>query len=237
MAFGRDKKPGSKRILRVTRYLVRSIFSAALIALAVSLAINGGMIVVARKYIFRDIQEIPHRATVMVLGSQTHGQQLSRVLEDRVLGGIELMAAGKGNKLLLTGDHSQRYYDEVNAMRLYVLQHAPFIAEEDIFMDHAGLSTYDSMYRARDIYQVKDLIIVTQDFHAARGVYLARSLGLNALVYAQSQKKFALRTRLAWQTREYFARIKAVLSILLYPLPQALGNPLPITGDGRQTWD
>jgi SanA protein len=121
-------------------------------------------------------------------------------------------------------------------MRLYVLAHAPEIAEEDIFMDHAGFNTWDSLYRARDVFEVKDLIIVTQDFHVSRAVCMARSLGLNAVAYSQSQGKFPFRTRMTWEIREYFARVKAFLSIILKPLPAYLGDKIPITGDGRATW-
>jgi SanA protein len=121
-------------------------------------------------------------------------------------------------------------------MRLYVLEHAPGIAEEDIFMDHAGFNTWDSLYRARDVFEVEELIIVTQDFHVSRAVCMAHSLGLNAVAYAQSQEKFPFRTKMSWEVREYFARVKAFLSIILKPLPAYLGDKIPITGDGRATW-
>ena len=132
--------------------------------------INIWMVNSSRKSIYTDINEVPPRTAVMVLGSMTHGTRLSLVLQDRVKGGIKLLENGKGEKLLLSGDHGQRNYDEVNAMRLYVLENAPAIPAENIFMDHAGFNTWDSMYRARDVFEVKDLIIVTQEFHKARAV-------------------------------------------------------------------
>ena len=94
--------------------------------------INLGMILAARKYVYTDINSLPNRTVIMVLGSQIMGRRLSPVLQDRVDAGIRLIESGKGKKLLLTGDHGQHYYDEVNAMRLYVLANAPAIAEEDI---------------------------------------------------------------------------------------------------------
>jgi SanA protein len=201
-----------------------------------SFLINMGMIKGAEKHVYTKLEDIPDKTAVLVLGSQIRGTRLSRVLEDRVVAGIELIEAGAGRKLLLSGDHGERYYDEVNAMRLYVLDHAPGIAEADIFMDHAGFHTYDSMYRARDIFEVRDVIIVTQQFHASRAVFIARGLGLDAVAYAQSQKKFALRTQLQWEAREYLARIKAFMYITLKPKPRYLGDKIPITGDGRKTW-
>jgi SanA protein len=198
--------------------------------------INLGMIKKTEPYIYTALEDIPGKTTVLVLGSQTRGTRLSRVLEDRVIGGIALIERGIGRKLLLSGDHGQRYYDEVNAMRLYVLNNAGGIAQEDIFMDHAGFNTYDSMYRARDVFEVKDLVIVTQEFHVSRAVYIARSLGLDAVAYAQSQKKFAFPTRFRWEVREYLARVKAFVFVLLKPYPRYLGDRIPITGDGRKTW-
>jgi SanA protein len=173
---------------------------------------------------------------VMVLGSQIRGTSISPVLRDRVIGGIALVEAGKGRKLLLSGDHGDRYYDEVNAMRLYVLTNAPDIPAEDIFMDHAGFSTWDSMYRARDVFQVREILIVTQDFHISRAVCIARSLGLDARGYAVSQERFKGRTLRSWRTREYFARVKAFIYIIFKPKPRYLGEPIPIDGDGRATW-
>jgi SanA protein len=188
------------------------------------------------KYIYRNIETVPFRTAVMVLGSQIRGRNLSPVLQDRMTGGIELLERGKGRKLLLSGDHGQIYYDEVNAMRLYVLTNAPGIREEDIFMDHAGFSTWESMYRAKDVFEVKDLLIVTQEFHISRAVALARSLGLDAAGYSINQAKFRGPTLRYWEFREYFARVKAFLSIIFKPKPRYLGDKIPIQGDGRATW-
>jgi SanA protein len=228
------KRPRLRRALRVLSCLVAG-------AALATLTINIIMVVGTRGYVYRDIGKIPgdpipDDMAVMVLGSQIRGTSLSPVLRDRVIGGIALMEAGKGRKLLLSGDHGDRYYDEVNAMRLYVLANAPDIPEEAIFMDHAGFSTWDSMYRARDVFQVKEILIVTQDFHISRAVCIARSLGLNARGYAVSQDRFKGPTLRYWRTREYFARVKAFLYIIVKPKPKYLGEPIPIDGDGRATW-
>jgi SanA protein len=193
------------------------------------------MIFGTKKYIVRDIKDLSGKTAILVLGSQTSGTRLSLVLEERVSAGISLMKAQRGRKLLLSGDHGDRYYDEVNAMRLYVLGHSG-IAEEDIFMDHAGFKTYDSMYRARDIFEVRDLIIVTQEFHISRAVFIARSLSLDALGYAVGHEKFRKSSLRYWEFREYFARVKAFLSVIFRAKPRYLGDRIPITGDGRQTW-
>ncbi|MCL2478524.1 MAG: YdcF family protein [Treponema sp.] len=189
------------------------------------------------QYVYSDISQIPPRMTVMVLGAQIRGKTLSPILRDRVDGGIALIQNGKGNKLLLSGDHGEIYYDEVNAMRLYVLANAPEIPHEDIFMDHAGFNTWDSMYRARDVFGVKDLLIVTQKFHISRAVCMARSLGINAIGYGLEEEQYGQQNLQAWRTREFFARIKAVLSIVFNVKPKYLGEKIPITGDGQDTWN
>ena len=215
-----------------------NIFFAILGAAALAtLIINIGMALATRKFVFTDLNEIPSRAVVLVLGAQVHGTRLSPVLADRVRGGIRLMESGQGRKLLLSGDHGQKYYNEVNAMRLYVLANAPGIQHEDIFLDHAGFSTWDSMYRARDVFQVEELIIVTQRFHINRAVAMARSLGLDAVGYALNQEHFESRNQRFWHFREYFARVRAFLSIVFRPKPRFLGDPIPIWGDGRATWN
>jgi SanA protein len=238
--FDENKGRPDKNVQNLGRIVVKRIIKNTAVFLMLlglgSLLINLGMIKTTEKYVYTAIDDIPGKTTVLVLGSQTRGTRLSRVLEDRVIGGIALIERGTGRKLLLSGDHGDRYYDEVNAMRLYVLANAGGIAEEDIFMDHAGFNTYDSMYRARDVFEVKDLVIVTQDFHVSRAVYIARNLGLDAVAYAQSQEKFAFSTRFRWEIREYLARLKAFVYILLKPGPRYLGERIPITGDGRKTW-
>jgi len=211
-------------------------FISCVLAILVTLAINVGMILAAGKYVYNDMDTLPPRTVILILGSQTRGTRLSRVLQDRVDAGIGLMEGGKGKKLLLSGDHGQRYYDEVNAMRLYVLSNAPAIQEEDIFMDHAGFNTWDSMYRARDVFEVKDLVIVTQEFHISRAVCIARSLGLDAVGYGINQENFRGRSLRNWRLREYMARVKAFYSIVVKPKPRYLGDKIPITGDGRATW-
>jgi len=217
--------------------MILKIVLITLVAVPVATGIiNLGMILLSHKYVYTEFDKVPSRTAVLVLGSQIRGRRLSPVLQDRVEAGISLMNSNKGKKLLLSGDHGHKYYDEVNAMRLYVLANSPDIQEEDIFMDHAGFSTWDSMYRARDVFEVEDLIIVTQKFHINRAVCVARSLGLDAVGYGVDQERFSGKSLQSWRTREYFARVKAFFSIVFKPKPRYLGEKIPILGDGRATW-
>jgi len=227
---------GRKKIFFILHKFFIAVIIIAAALLTASLIINITMIKSMEKYVYSNISDIPPRPAVMVLGAQIRGKTLSPILRDRVNGGIALVRSGKGGKLLLSGDHGDIYYDEVNAMRLYVLENAPEIPHEDIFMDHAGFSTWDSMYRARDVFEVKELLIVTQKFHISRAVCMARSLGINAIGYGLPDEQFGIQSLAAWQFREYFARLKAVYSIVFNIKPKYLGDKIPITGDGRATW-
>lgn len=157
----------------------------------------------------------------------------SQVLSDRLDTGIELYKSGKVKKLLMTGDHGQVTYDEVNGMRRYAIGKG--IPEQDIFMDHAGFSTYDSMYRARDIFLIKKAIIVTQEFHLPRALYIARSLGLYVDGVTADKRDYAGEGYLYF--RELFARTKAVAQLAISMKPKYLGPAIPISGDGRATND
>jgi len=176
----------------------------------------------------------PQAETAVILGAKVfQSGALSQVLADRMDTGIELYQKGKVKKLLLTGDHGQTTYDEVNTMRRYALNKG--VPEEDIFMDHAGFSTYDSMYRARDIFKVNNAVIVTQEFHLSRALYIARSLGIEVWGVPADKRKYTGENYLYF--RELFARTKAAGQVILGMKPKYLGPEIPITGDGRVTKD
>lgn len=189
---------------------------------------------VGSKYILSP-DKVPESDAIIVLGAYVYPNgRLSDMLKDRVDTGLEVYNKGKGKKLLLSGDHGQTTYDEVNSMKNYVKSKG--IKAEDIFMDHAGFSTYETMYRARDVFKAKKVIIITQEYHLKRAVYLARSLGIDA--YGVVADKQDYRGMATYKAREVLARCKAFLNInITKPKPTFLGEPIPITGDGRVTDD
>lgn len=177
--------------------------------------------------------DAPSAQVAIVLGARVDPDgHPSPMLADRLATGVELYRLGKVKKLLLSGDHGTIPYDEVNAMREYVMERG--VPAEDVFMDHAGFSTFDSMYRARDVFLVTDTLVVTQDFHLARAVYTARTLGLRATGVSADRRPY-LHTY--WPAvREWLARCKAFLQLhVLASKPHFLGPTIPITGDGRAT--
>lgn len=223
-----------RKLSRRARVAIVVGLALALVAVAFVVAANALVKAGARAYILPQ-GELPACQVAIVLGAgvRPNGSP-SAMLEDRLKTGIELYRAGRVRKLLLSGDHGRTTHDEANAMRRYVL--AEGLPKEDVFLDHAGFSTYETMYRARDVFLVKDAIVVTQRFHLPRSVYTARRLGLAAWGCEADKRSYLTARRSA--VREWLARCKAILELhITRPLPRFLGPSIPITGDGLATWD
>lgn len=178
----------------------------------------------------------PKADAVLILGAYvTPKGYVSTMLNDRLTVGMELYKQGKAEKLLVSGDHGRKNYDEVNAMKKYLLDRGA--ENEDVFMDHAGFSTYESLYRARDIFQVKKVIIVTQQYHLMRAVFIARQLGLEAYGVAADRQDYGIVMQ-KYELREFAAREKDFLyAKILKPKPKFLGETIPVWSDGRLTND
>ena len=159
---------------------------------------------------------------------------VSDILGDRLKVAADLYKAKKVKKLLVSGDHGKTTYDEVNAMRKYIQSMG--IPREDIFMDHAGFSTYETLYRSRDIFKVETAIIVTQKYHLMRAIYIARKLGIEA--HGVTADKHIYYKMEYYKTREIAARFKDYLLVnILHPKPKYLGKSIPISGNGLATDD
>ena len=170
---------------------------------------------------------------ILVLGAGIRRNNPSPMLEDRLLTAIELYNQGVAPKILVSGDHEHDNYDEVNVMKNYLKEKG--IPSEDIFMDHAGLSTYDSIYRAKKIFKASKIIIVTQKYHLYRSLYIAKSIDLKSYGVSASRQAYAFQTKR--DIREVAARIKDFFKCLLKPEPTYLGEVIPIKGNGDRTND
>ncbi|KUO59484.1 MAG: hypothetical protein APF84_19465 [Gracilibacter sp. BRH_c7a] len=178
---------------------------------------------------------IPEADAILVLGAYVFPDgTVSHMLNDRLTIGYDLYSQGKAPKIIVSGDHGQKDYDEVNAMKEFLQDKG--VPEEDIFMDHAGFSTYESMYRARDIFKVDKLIIITQEYHLKRAVFIARELGLQAYGVPSDIRYYLVMEQ--YKLREIAARNKDFfLAKIIKPKPTFLGEEIPVSGDGRQTHD
>ena len=185
-------------------------------------------------YSENEFSQLPKVDCILVLGAGlTKEGTPSLVLTDRLNRGIELYKQGISDRLLMSGDHGRTGYNEVEAMKQYAIDAG--VPEDDIFMDHAGFSTYESIYRARDIFEVKSVSIVTQPYHEYRAVYAAKKLGLT--VYGTPSVATKYRNSWMLEVREKLARTKEFFNLLIQPEPTYLGDRIPISGTGTATND
>lgn len=178
--------------------------------------------------------EIADVDCILVLGCLVKsGGVPSDMLHDRLRRGIDLYESGAAPKLLMSGDHGRDSYDEVDAMKQFAVDSG--IPSTDVFMDHAGFSTYESIYRARDIFQAKKIIIVSQEYHLYRAIYIAQALGLEAYGVSADYRNYLGQS--ARDFREVLTRIKDLGYCIIKPEPTYLGESIPIFGDGDLTND
>lgn len=157
----------------------------------------------------------------------------SHMLEDRLKQGVSLYHAGVSPKLLMSGDHGQIDYNEVATMKAYATENG--VREEDVFLDHAGFSTYESIYRAKEIFGVDKMIVVSQEYHLYRALYLAESFGIEAYGVPADYRTYS--GQMMRDVREVLARVKDTVTAVFKPEPTFLGDAIPISGDGKVTDD
>ena len=171
---------------------------------------------------------------IIVLGCQVKNDGTpSHMLEDRLKRSVALYDLGAAPKLLMSGDHGTVTYNEVDAMKRYAVESG--VPTEDVFMDHAGFSTYETVSRAKLIFEAEKVIIVTQQYHLYRALYTAQALGLNAYGVAADYRQYSGQT--ARDVREILARVKDFGMAIFQPDPTYLGQTIPISGSGVLTHD
>lgn len=171
---------------------------------------------------------------ILVLGaSVVNGDTPSPMLKDRLDKAVELYFSGTAAKLIMSGDHGSEYYNEVQVMKDYAISKG--VPAEDIFMDHAGFSTYESMYRAKKIFGADKLVIVTQKYHLYRSLYIADKLDIDAYGVAAVDTKYSGQTKR--DIRECLAIFKDFLKTVAKPEPALMGSPIDLKGNGNVTND
>ena len=183
-------------------------------------------------YIYANVETAPSSTVAIVLGASVVRGEPSPVLQERAEAALALYRRGVVEKILVSGDDSVTGFDEVSPVRRFLV--AEGVPGEDIFLDHVGFDTYSSMYRAREIFLVRDAIIVTQAFHLPRAVFIARRLGLDAQGIKADQGGRALYNYL----REVPASLKAMFDLTFAREPEYLGEQFPINeSSGEATWE
>jgi vancomycin permeability regulator SanA len=225
------------RIFR-RKWLKRTLIVTAALgvtAVVAALLVNQYVIASAKKRIVtQDEAAEGGYDCILVLGAGVRDSgEPSQMLEDRLITGIELYERGAADKIIMSGDHGRAGYDEVNVMKEYAVTAG--VPSEDVFMDHAGFSTYESLYRARDVFLAEKVLIVTQKYHLYRALYFADKLGLEGAGVKADIRLFPQQA--AYDRREFLARNKDFFYTLLRPEPTYLGDAIPVTGNGDQTND
>lgn len=191
----------------------------------------------ADKYILsqEELEKIDNIDCITVLGAHVRSDgSPSLMLESRLKSAIELYNDGISDKMLLSGDHGRGEYDEVNNMMRYVLENSN-ISDENVFLDHAGFSTYETAYRASEIFRVKKAVFVTQKYHLYRAVYDARKNGIEAYGVFCDDLDYPGMTY--YKFRESLAICKDFIYCLLNVKPTYLGDSIPVSGSGISTHD
>jgi len=208
--------------------LKKLIFSAAflfLIAASLMTLVNFYVLNASKDLIHKQVKDVPAKSVALVLGAKVYTSgKLSDILADRALTAKDLYDAGKVRKILVSGDNGSKKYDEVTAVKEFLIGKG--VPSADIHLDYAGFDTYDSMYRARDVFKVDSMVIVTQEFHLPRAIYIAKSLGLDAVGLTADKHVYV--ASLYNDVREFFARMKAFIDVSLHAKPRFLGEPVPV---------
>ena len=213
---------------------MKRIIKIITIIFLITLLINLYIIISTKKAILNKSNNyVDDIDCILVLGAGIRNNYPSPMLEDRLLTSIELYQKGIAPKILVSGDHEHANYDEVNVMKNYLISNG--IPSKDIFMDHAGLSSYDSIYRAKEIFKANKIIIVTQKYHLYRSLYIAKMLDIESYGAASNKRKYY--GQLKRDIREYAARVKDFFKCIIKPNPTYLGEVIPINGNGDNTND
>ena len=168
---------------------------------------------------------------ILILGAGVKDDKPKPMLRDRLLTGIELYKSGAAEKIIMSGDHGRADYDEVNVMRSFAIEQG--VRAEDIFLDHAGFSTYDSVYRAKNIFGAENIIIVSQKYHLYRALYISEKLDVKAAGVSANLNTYG--GQLKRDIREIIARDKDFFKCIVKPEAEIMGDKIPLDGDGSIT--
>lgn len=221
---------------KTLRRIIAIFLCLCILGISTPVVINAAVTLTTADQIIepQDTAKIQDVDCILVLGCYVHSDgNPSDMLHDRLQRGVELYELGAAPKLLMSGDHGRTNYDEVAAMKQFAINAG--IPSEHIFMDHAGFSTYESIYRAKEIFGAKKILIVTQEYHLYRAIYIANQLDLEAYGVSADYRSYTGQT--GRDIREFLARVKDFVTGIFKPEPTYLGETIPIWGNGNLTND
>ncbi len=210
--------------------LIKRIF-IMLIKLTLILALSGATLLLITRLTTAihskgrvyEIEDIPAERAAIIFGAGLWRDGTpTPVLQDRIQAGAELYFAGKVEKLLMSGDNRFIDYDEPTAMKSYAIELG--VPENDIVLDFAGRRTYDTCYRAKEIFGLDSAILVTQEFHLSRALYICDTLGVESTGISADRRIYLKRSRVYWNTRETLATLSAFVDLYIT-------HPIPVLGE------
>ncbi len=223
-----QKMSNMKKIIKIAKKVLVILLAIVFLAISVVLGLNFYVKNQGSKSIITLEQAIQMDDVdcVLILGCQVKSNGVpSDMLRDRLNKGIEIYKNSVGStKLLMSGDHGTKWYNEVGTMEQYALDTG--VPADDIFTDHAGFSTYESVYRAKEIFCAEKIIIVTQEYHLYRALYIAEQLGVEA--YGVTTDPITYAGQYVRDLREVLARCKDFVTTVYKPEPTYLGEKIPI---------
>jgi len=231
-----EKKGKGSRLQKNVKRVIAVELCLALTAAFITLGINGYVKHVGGKNIItaEEACALEDVDCILVLGCLVYSNgRPSDALNDRLTVGVDLYKNKAAPKLLMSGDHGQHTYNEVKVMKEWAVDAG--VPDTDIFMDHAGFSTYESIYRAKEVFLAKKIIIVTQEYHLYRALYIADRLGIEAYGVNSDLHRFVREAD--HNAREVLARVNDFLTTIFKPKPTYLGDTIPINGNGNVTND
>lgn len=179
-----------------------------------------------------DEASISSADAIVVLGASVFANGTpSGILQDRLDDGIALYFAGVAPKLIMSGDNGTESYNEVRVMKQYAI--AQGVPSEDIFCDHAGFSTYESMYRAKYVFGCQRIVVATQTYHLYRALWSAKSLGMQATGVPSDYHEY--QKQLQYDIREVPARTKDFFKALFRMPSTYVGDAISLDQDGDVT--
>lgn len=165
---------------KITRRIIFLVVILLIAGIATVSGLNLWVTMSVRDDLVESVQEVTEeKECILILGAGLYGDKPSPMLKDRLDKGIELYRQGAAPKIIMSGDHGRTEYNEVLVMKQYAIDAG--VPSGDIFMDHAGFSTYESLVRARDIFGVKAPIVVTQKYHIYRALFIGKHLDLDCI--------------------------------------------------------
>ena len=220
-------------MLKLIGGLVKLLLALAIAAVLFVVGVNAAIILGTRGEIVDEASAASFDAdAIVVLGASVMPDGTpSDILKSRLDQGIALYFAGAAPKIIVSGDNGTESYNECWAMKRYAISRG--VPSEDVFCDHAGFSTYETMYRAHHVFGAERVVIATQTYHLYRAIFDAKGVGMEAVGVSEDDRAYV--SQHWYDLREIPARTKDFLQVLFSVPSTFVGDPISLNQSGDVT--